>query len=168
MKKQIPYIGLLIALAFVLSYLESCLPIFIGIPGVKLGLANLVVLVALYITDYRVALGVSIVRIILSGITFGNLFSMWFSLAGGVLSYLVMILLKKIGRFSPIGVSISGAVSHNIGQLIVAACVVESTNILYYFPVLLLSGIIAGFLIGILGGFLVQRLESLQVFKKES
>ena len=165
MKKQIPYIGLLIALAFILSYLESCIPFTLGIPGVKLGLANLVVLVAIYTTNYRIAFGVSVLRIVLAGFTFGNLFSMWFALAGGILSFLIMMIMKKTGKFSPVGVSVSGAVSHNIGQLFVAICVVESTSIVYYLPVLLLSGTIAGTLIGLLGGLLIQRLERIKVFK---
>ena len=136
--------GLLIALALVLSWAESQIPVFFAVPGMKLGLTNLVVLIALYRLGAPDALFLNIVRILLAGLTFGNLFSMIYSLAGGVLSFLVMFLLKKTGRFHMVTVSIAGGVFHNVGQVIVAMLVLSSGYVAYYLPVLWISGIAAG------------------------
>ena len=138
------YYGLLVALAFIFSYIESLFPIYLGAPGVKLGLANLVSVVGLY-------------TIGLAGLTFGNGFSIVYSLAGGALSLAVMAFCKKKGWFSAIGVSILGGAANNIGQLAVAALVVESASVFAYFPVLLIAGTAAGACIGVLGGILTER-----------
>ena len=150
--------GMLTALAFVFSYIEALLPINLGVPGVKLGLANLVVIVALYTMGGRAAFTLSLVRIVLAGLTFGNLASMVYSLAGGMLSLLVMAAGKKAGLFSATGVSVLGGVSHNVGQILVAVQVMENTKLVYYLPVLALSGTAAGVLVGILAAILVKRL----------
>lgn len=159
MTKKIAYTGMFTALAFVFSYIESLLPINLGIPGVKLGLANLVVIVALYLTSIKAACILSLVRIVLMGFTFGNPASMIYSLAGGALSLVVMVLAKKIKFFSVTGVSVLGGVSHNIGQILIAIVVVETTSLLYYLPILILSGTIAGVLIGILASVIIRHLE---------
>lgn len=151
--------GLLIALAFILSYIESLFPAFVPIPGIKLGLANLVVLVGLYTMGAKEAFVLSIIRIILVGITFGNMSTMIFSLAGGILSWLVMTALKQIKGFSQIGISVAGGVSHNIGQIIAAVFVTENLNIIYYLPFLLLSGLITGAVIGIVGAMIIKRIK---------
>jgi len=151
--------GLLIALAFILSYIEALFPPPVPIPGIKLGLANLVVLAGLYTMGVKEAFVLSLIRIILVGLTFGNMSTMLFSLAGGILSWLVMSLLKQVKSFSLVGVSVAGAVSHNIGQIITAIFVTENINIIYYLPFLLLSGLITGAVIGIIGAMIIKRIK---------
>lgn len=152
--------GMLIALAFILSYVEAMIPIPIPVPGVKLGLANLVAIVGLYTIGVRGTIAVSLTRIVLVGFTFGNMFSMFYGLAGGAVSLLLMILAKKTGWFSKIGVSIIGGIGHNIGQLCVAAVVVQTAGVFSYLPVLLVAGVVAGAVIGLLGGLIVERIGS--------
>lgn len=158
---KVAYWGVFTALALIFSFVESLVPIHFGIPGVKLGLANLVVITVLYQTGWRDALLISVVRIILAGFLFGNMFSIIYSLAGGVLSLLVMILLKKYCGFSMIGVSVAGGVSHNIGQLLLAMVVVETVSIGYYLPVLLIAGVITGFVIGMIASEVVKRIRNI-------
>ena len=158
--RRVALCGLMVALAFILSYVERMIPINIGIPGVKLGLANLVVLLALCTLSPKEAFLIAVIRIILSGLTFSGLFSMLYALAGGLLSYLVMLILIKKDLLGMTGVSICGGISHNIGQLLVAMCVLETGNVWYYFPVLLISGAVSGTLIGILGGLMAGRLQT--------
>lgn len=160
MNKRIPIYGLLTALALVLSYLEAQLPVFFAVPGMKLGLTNLVVLAALYRMDEKAALSLNIVRIVLVAFTFGNVFSMLYSLAGGILSWLVMILLKRSSRFSMVGVSVAGGIAHNIGQIVVACFVLETGKMIYYLPVLMISGLAAGIVIGLISGKIVRRLPA--------
>lgn len=162
MAKKAAYMGMLTALAFVFSYIEFLLPINLGVPGIKLGLANLVVIVALYLMDVRAACTLSFVRILLTGLTFGNPASMIYSLAGGMLSLVIMIVAKKAGFFSVTGVSVLGGVFHNVGQIIVAILVVETKSLLYYLPVLILSGTVAGVLIGILASILIRHLNKMK------
>lgn len=157
--RKIAYLGVFLALALILSYVESLIPFYFGIPGVKLGLTNLIVVVMLYCTGTKEAFGVSVARILLAGFLFGNLFSILYSLAGGVLSFIVMCLLKKTGRFHVISVSVTGGISHNIGQLIAAAFVVETYDIFYYMPFLLIAGVATGFVIGMLAQKFILRFE---------
>ena len=157
--RKIAYLGVFLALALILSYVESLIPFYLGIPGVKLGLTNLIVVVMLYCTGTKEAFGVSVARILLAGFLFGNLFSILYSLAGGVLSFIVMCLLKKTGRFHVISVSVTGGISHNLGQLIAAAFVVETYDIFYYMPFLLIAGVATGFVIGMLAQEFVLRFE---------
>lgn len=159
--KKIATYGLLVALAFILSYIESLFPLPVAIPGIKLGLANLVVITALYSMGVKEALSLSVIRILLVGFTFGSPSTMIFSLVGGLLSWLMMTLFKKSKLFSFIGVSIIGGISHNVGQIITSIFVVENINIIYYLPFLLISGILTGTVIGILGAMIVKRLKSL-------
>ena len=157
--RRVALYGMLTALAFILSYVESLVPVTLGIPGVKLGLANLVVVIALYTLDLKGAFIISVVRIVLSGLTFGGLFSMLYSLAGGLLSFAVMAILSRKKVFGTVGVSVCGGVAHNIGQLLVAMAVLETESVWYYFPVLLISGSVAGVLIGLLGGWMTGRIQ---------
>lgn len=145
------------ALALVLSYVESLIPFYFGIPGVKLGLTNIVVVLMLYCVGSREALAVSVARIMLAGFLFGNLFSILYSLAGGLLSFLVMWLLKHTGKFGVLPISVSGGLAHNIGQICVAALVVESYQIFYYLPALLIAGVLTGFLIGVAAQEMILR-----------
>ena len=161
MKRKVAYIGLFISLALIFSYVESLIPIHFGIPGAKLGLANLIVVVALYKFGIQEAYVLSVFRVVVSGFIFGNMFGILYSLAGGVLSLTAMILLKRSKLFSVYGVSIAGGVFHNLGQLIVAGIVLESANVFYYLPALLLTGCVTGFVIGFLSNELIKRLKGL-------
>lgn len=163
MKSKAAYLGVFAALAMIFSYLESLIPLPIGIPGIKLGLANLLVVVAMYKIGEKEAFAISIVRIILSGFLFANLFSIIYSLAGGILSFFVMWLLKKQGSFSVFGVSMAGGVSHNVGQILIAMYVVETFGVAYYIPVLLVAGLLTGFVIGVGTREILKRLNSLEM-----
>ncbi|HJD48026.1 MAG TPA: Gx transporter family protein [Candidatus Mediterraneibacter norfolkensis] len=166
MKNRAAYFGVFTALALILSYVEILIPISFGVPGVKLGLANLIILIVLYKTDWREALLLSVVRIMLAGFIFGNMFSILYSLAGGVLSLAAMALLKRRESFSVVGVSIGGGVSHNIGQLLVAMIAVETYQVGYYLPVLLIAGVLTGFLIGIISGEVLKRIRQIDLAMK--
>lgn len=136
-------------LALIFSYIEVLIPYNVGIPGVKLGLANLVILIALYEMNGRYALAINIVRILVAGLLFNGLFGALYSLAGGLLSFLVMWLLKKTGLFSMTGVSMAGGVAHNMGQLLIASLIVSNLRMFLYFPILMFSGLASGILMGI-------------------
>lgn len=161
--KKTAYYALCIALAFVFSYLESLIPLNIGAPGIKLGLANLVVVTALYVMGERDAFIISMIRILLCGLTFGGVFSLVYSFAGGVLSFAVMLLAKRSKRLSVLGASVLGAAVHNVGQIAAAAAVMENAGVFYYLPVLLLSGAVTGALIGVLSGTVISRIEKLRI-----
>lgn len=162
MKSKVAYFGVFTALALIFSYVETLIPIQFGIPGVKLGLANLIIVIALYRMKLSEVYLLSIVRVLLAGFIFGNYFSIIYSLAGGILSLTVMALLRKKGGFSVIGVSIAGGVFHNIGQLIVASVIVETFSVMYYVPVLLIAGLVTGLLIGIASDGMLKRLANLE------
>ena len=152
--------GLLIALALALSWLESLLPP-LGVPGVKLGLPNLVIVFALYRLGARDVWCLSVVRVLLASVLFGSGVSLAYSAAGAVLSLAVMGLLKKTDKFSPVGVSVAGGVAHNAGQILVAMVLLETARLAWYLPVLWVSGIAAGVLIGIASGELVKRVPEI-------
>ena len=148
--------GLIAALALVLSYLESLVP-SLGVPGVKLGLPNIAIVFALYRLGWRDACIISLVRVFLVFLLFGNGAGLAYSLAGAALSLSLMGLLKKTGRFSSVGVSVAGGVAHNAGQILVAMALLETARLAWYLPVLWVSGTVAGVLIGIVSGGLVER-----------
>lgn len=150
MGKKVAYCAVLAALAMIFSYVEAVLPISFGVPGVKLGLANLVIVTGFFYLRPGEVFLISMVRIFLSSLLFGNGLSLAYSLAGGVLSFFVMLGLKRGKGFSVVGVSIAGGVAHNIGQIAVAALVVKNGAILYYLPVLMAAGVLTGMLMGIL------------------
>ena len=158
-QKKIAYLGLFAAVAIIFGYVESLIPFFAGIPGIKLGLANLAVLFILEKYTWKEASVISIVRIFVIGFLFGNLFSILYSLAGAALSLTVMTIMKKKSGFSILGISVAGGVSHNVGQLIVAAIIVENTSLLYYAPALLISGVVTGLLIGMLTREVLRRIR---------
>jgi len=158
--REIARIGMLVAVAFVLSYVESLLPISFGILGIKIGLSNIVVMLCLYECSLRQTFGIAVIRILLVGLTFGNLSMMMYSLAGGMLSLAIMTVLKHSGRFSVYGVSIAGGVCHNIGQILVAIVVLRQKGLIfYYLPFLLTAGCVAGACIGVVAAVLVRRLH---------
>lgn len=162
MKNRVAYFGVFTALALIFSYVESLVPFNFGIPGVKLGLANLIIVIALYKMKFSDAFLLSVVRVVLSGFIFGNYFSIIYSLAGGILSLCVMAGLKKTDKFSVMGISMAGGVAHNVGQLIVAMIVVETLSIVAYVPVLLISGLVTGLLIGIVSAEMLKRLVNIR------
>ncbi len=157
--RRVAAYGMLIGLAFIFSYIEAILPIPIPIPGVKLGLANLVTIVGLYTVGVKGTVAISLVRIVLVGFTFGNVSSMMYSLAGGMLSLMLMILFKKLNWFSQTGVSVMGGIGHNIGQLTMAALVTQTWGVFYYLPFLMVAGVAAGAVIGLLGGLVTVRIH---------
>lgn len=161
MKNRVAYFGVFTALALIFSYVETLIPFHIGIPGVKLGLANLIIVIALYKMSLKETYLLSVVRVVLSGFIFGNYFSIIYSLAGGLLSLTVMALLRKRGGFSILGISIAGGVCHNIGQLAIAMVVVETFSVIYYIPVLLIAGLATGLLIGIAADGMLKRLVNI-------
>lgn len=158
--KKIAYLGLFTALALIFSYVESLLPINFGLPGIKLGIANVVTVLIIYIYSYKEALIVSIARIVISAFLFTNAFSLLYSLAGALFSIAVMTIIKKWDQLSIVGVSIAGGVFHNIGQLIIATLIVKQIKITYYAPILIVSGVITGLLVGLIAGFIYKRVET--------
>lgn len=159
MSKKVSLLGLFSAFAVILSYVESFIP-SIGIPGIKLGLANLAVVLALYFMGNTAAITVSLIRILIIGMFFGNWFSILFSMAGAIASYLIMILFKRIDKFSIISVGVIGGVFHNIAQLIVAMFVVKTYQVIYYMPALIVSGIITGAIIGYISYVIYSRTKN--------
>ncbi len=156
--KKVALTGLLIALALILSYLESLIPMSFAVPGVKLGLPNLVVVFALYRLRPSTAAAISLLRVALVAILFGSVLSLAYSAAGAVCSFLVMLLLRKTCRFGCTGVSVAGAVTHNLAQIAAAAVLLQTGALAWYLPVLLLSGTLAGVCIGLLAALLVKRI----------
>ncbi|MEG2304041.1 MAG: Gx transporter family protein [Lachnospiraceae bacterium] len=163
MKSRVAYFGVFTALALIFSYIETLIPFQIGIPGVKLGLANLIIIVALYKMTLKEVYILSIVRVVLSGFIFGNLFGILYSLSGGLLSLTGMWILKKNEKFSILGISVMGGVLHNIGQLIMAMMVLESISLFYYVPMLLIAGVVTGVVIGIVAREMLKRLVNLHI-----
>ena len=162
LQSDVALYGMLMSLALVLSYVESIIPIPYPVYGMKIGLANIVIMWVFYSMGFKAAGIISAGRILLAGFLFGNLYSILFSLAGAVFSMGIMFLLKKTGKFTIVGVSIGGGVFHNLGQILVAALVLENIRITYVFPYLMITGIIAGIAIGILGGILYRKIKILQ------
>ena len=155
--KSVALLGICSALAMVLSYLESLIPLSFAVPGIKLGLANIAIGFVLYKLGAKEALRVSLVRIVWVAILFGNALTLAYSAAGAVLSLTAMILLKRTERFSTVGVSVIGGILHNTGQILVAMLVMETAQIVYYLPVLCISGIAAGVAVGLVSAILVKR-----------
>ena len=156
--------AMLTAISLAFSYIEFLIPFSVGIPGIKLGFANIVIVYSIYKLGPRHALMVDICRVLLAGFLFGSLFSTLYAMAGALLSLSVMVMLRKCGVFSIAGVSMAGGVFHNLGQLIVAVLVVDTVKIFAYFPVLVFSGIITGAIIGIIATICLRKTEKLHVF----
>lgn len=165
MNRKLVYSGLFAAFAVILSYIEYIIPFNAGIMGVKLGLANFAVLIVIYYVGAVEGAAVNLIRIMVIGMLFGNAVSITFSVAGAFLSFIVMILCKKSGMFGIVAVSVAGSVSHNIGQLFVAALIMRTYAVFTYMPVLIISGVTAGVIIGFLVKFLDKRI--LKILKYE-
>ena len=152
-------VALMASLALIFSYVEAIIPYNPGIPGIKLGIANIVTVIALYKFGWKDAAAVSVIRIVVAGLLFNGLFGMLYSLACALVSFVGMVLLKRTRLFSTIGVSMAGGVLHNLGQLLVAAALIEDLRIFFYFPVLLFSGLASGIAIGIAATLILNRLK---------
>ena len=159
--RRLTVMALLTAAAMILSYVESLLP-SPGIPGVKLGLANIAVIYALYRLGWWEAGAISLVRVGMVSVLFGSVGALFYSLAGAVLSLAVMALLRRLDTFSPVGVSVAGGVSHNAGQILMAMLLLETERLIWYLPVLVLTGLGGGILVGLCGAALVKRLPPLE------
>ena len=158
--RRLAFAAMCAALALIFSYVGMLVPIPVPIPGVKLGLANLVILIALYRLGFRYAFTINCVRIVIAGLLFSGVFGMLYSFGGGILSILVMYLLYRTKLFSMVGISMAGGVMHNLGQLLTACAIMSNISLLSYFAVLFFSGLISGILIGILAYSIEQRLPA--------
>lgn len=165
--KRVSLYGILVALAFIASYIEVLIPFNFYVPGMKLGLANIVVLIALYTGGARVGITVSIIRIILVGFTFGNPYSAIYGLSGGLLSLFVMLMLKKTDCFGIMGVSMAGGVVHNIGQLICAMVLLKLPAVFSYLSYLIYIGTVTGALIGIVVKEILKRTEKITLIRED-
>lgn len=155
--KRLVLLAMLTAVAMILSYVESLLP-SVGIPGVKMGLANIAVIFALLRFGWKEAAALSLVRVVLVSLLFGSVGAMLYSLAGAVLSLAVMVLLRRIDRFSTVGISVAGGVAHNAGQILMAMLILQTKQLLGYLPVLAVSGIAGGVLTGLAAALLIRRI----------
>ena len=155
--------AMLAALALIFSYVEALIPIPVPVPGIKLGIANLVIVMAIYKLGFRYAFTINCVRIVIAGLLFSGVFGMFYSFAGGILSILIMYLLYKTGWFSMVGVSMAGGVAHNLGQLITACLIVSNVRLMSYFSILLFSGLFSGIAVGILATLIYRRLPDIRV-----
>ena len=157
--KKLTVMAMTTAVAMILSFVESQIPAFVAVPGVKIGLANIAVVFALYRLGWKEAVAISLVRVVLVSMLFGSIASLFYSLAGAVLSLTGMGLLKKTEKFTEMMISVTGGILHNIGQIGMACLILETAALRYYLPFLLISGIIAGIVVGILSAVLVQRIK---------
>ena len=155
--------GVYVALAMIFSYIELQIPPLVAIPGIKLGLPNVVIIIALYKFGWKEAIVINVLRVLLVSVLFGTVLSLLYSVAGAILSLFVMIILKKSKIFSTVLVSVFGAISHNIGQITVAIFVLETSELLYYLPVLLITGTISGLLLGLIGATIVKKLDNIKI-----
>jgi len=157
--RNVTLMAMTVAVAMILSFVESQIPAFVAIPGVKMGLANIAVVFALYKMGWKEAVGISLIRVFLVSLLFGTGASFFYSMAGAALSLVGMIGLKATGRFSAVAVSVTGGVLHNVGQIGMACLLLGTNAILYYLPFLFLSGILAGIVIGVVAAILVKRIK---------
>ena len=162
--KRITFLALCTSVALLLSYVEMLVPpIFTGIPGIKMGLPNIAIMLLLYRVGAKEAIAVSFIRIVITSILFGNITMFWYSLAGAVLSLAIMIVLKKLDFLSTVGVSVAGALMHNVGQILVAMLLMQTSAIGYYLIVLSITGTISGIFIGLCGALVIKRLSKIEI-----
>ena len=161
--KKVAFLGMCVALSMILSFVESQIPPLVAVPGVKVGLPNIVMVFMLYKIGAKETAIVSIIRVILVGFLFGTPLSMIYSLVGAALSLIGMIILKKTNLFAPVTVSVVGGILHNVGQILTARFVMDTAEIAYYLPVLFISGTIAGIVIGYVAGLILKRLEKMKL-----
>ena len=157
--KSVAFFGVCTALAMILAYVEVLLPpIFPAVPGIKMGLPNIIIVFLLYRRGSISAIAVSLLRVALVSMLFGNAMALLYSLSGAILSLLVMIILRKLNFLSTVGVSVAGGVAHNVGQILMAMLLLETSELFYYLVVLTVTGTIAGILIGLCGSLIIKRI----------
>ena len=162
--KRITVLALCTSVALILSYVEFLLPaIFVSVPGIKMGLPNIAILLVLYRIGEKEAAAVSFVRLVISTMLFGNFTSFIYSFAGATLSLALMILLKKLDALSVVGVSVAGALMHNIGQVLVAMALMHTSEIGYYMIILAVTGVISGIFVGLCGAFVFKKLSQIEI-----
>lgn len=159
--KKIALLGLTVSLAMIMSYIEVLFPLSFAVPGIKMGLANIVIVFVLYRMSLKDACIVSLIRVFLVALLFGNTMSLAYSLAGAILSLALMALLKKTEKFSVVGVSISGGVMHNAGQILMAVILMGTAQIAYYLPVLIITGTVTGVGIGLVAALVIDRVKKI-------
>lgn len=159
--RQITELGLLLTVSLILAYLESLLPVIIAVPGVKLGLANVVTMLVLYYSGGKRAFFFMILRVVLTGILFSGISGIIYSFAGGICCIGIMCIAKRCSFFSIMGVSMAGAVAHNFGQILIAWIIMENARILYYFPILCVSGVITGIIVGFVSASLLRQINKI-------
>lgn len=159
--KQISNIAVLSAMAIILSYFERMIPAPVPVPGIKLGLANVVVVICLYYLGPKQAFGISILRVVVVSILFGGVSSMLYSLSGGLLSFFGMVFLKKTNLFSIVGVSVFGAVLHSTGQIMMACFILDTSKLLYYLPILIICSVVAGIITGLIAYYTLANLNTI-------
>jgi len=157
--RKLSLMALSVALAMILSFVESQIPPLVAVPGVKVGLANIVVVFVLYKLGWKEAILISLLRVFLVSVLFGTGASLLYSLAGAALSFAGMVLLKQTGLFSYVAVSVAGGVLHNVGQIVMACFILQTDILKYYLPVLIISGVLAGVVIGMLAAVMIQRIQ---------
>ena len=157
--KKLVTLAVTVSVAMILSFVESRIPAFVAIPGVKVGLANIAVIFALYKMGWREAISVSVIRVLLVALLFGSVVSLAYSIAGAIISLSLMILLRKIGIFTEVAVSVVGGITHNIGQILIAFLLLETKVVFYYLPFLMVSGVIAGIAVGVAAALLIKRVK---------
>lgn len=158
---KITFLGIMLSLSIILSYVDSLIPLSTYIPGMKIGLANIITMYVLFKYRVRDAFIIMFLRVLISGLLFSGLNSIIFGLTGGVLCIVFMTVSKKTKLFSVIGVSVIGSLSHNLGQVIAAFIIMDNINIMYYFPFLLITGLLTGAVIGYISGILIRRFEKI-------
>ena len=161
--KKVAMLGLTIALAMIMSYIEALVPLSFAVPGIKMGLANIVIIIVLYKIGTKEAILVSLIRVILVSLLFSNVMAMAYSISGAVLSLSIMWLLKKTDKFSFVGVSIAGGIMHNVGQIIMAVILLGTEQIALYLPVLIITGTVTGVVIGIVSGLVINRFKKIRL-----
>ncbi len=161
--KKVATLELTNPLAMIMSYIEALVPLSFAVPGIKMGLANIVIIFVLYKLGTKEAILVSLIRVILVSLLFSNVMAMAYSIAGAVLSLSVMWLLKKTDKFSFVGVSIAGGIMHNVGQIIMAVILLGTEQIALYLPVLIITGTVTGVVIGIVSGLVINRFKNIRL-----
>ena len=161
--RRLALCAMLASLALIFSYVEAMIPVPVPVPGIKLGIANLVIVMAIYKLGFRYAFAINCVRIVIAGLLFSGVFGMLYSFAGGILSITVMYLLYKTGWFSMVGVSMAGGVAHNLGQLLTACLIVSTVRLMSYFSILLFSGLFSGIAVGVLATLIYRRLPDIRI-----
>ena len=159
MSKKVAFYGVFAALAILMGYVESLFPPSVSVQGVKLGLANVIVLIALYFMGAKAALGINVIRVVISALLFSGFSGFLYSIAGAGVSFIIVVLAKKIKSSGIIGVSVLGGVAHNIAQIGVAAAVLNTPGLFYYLPVLIISGVVMGVITGIAARYCLNHIE---------